>query len=123
VATGSVANHGVTVNNIPILIWQSQVIIFFSEGRLGLPTYDYRCTKCGHQFAVEQSMRDKPLKRCPKCGGALDKLLPQSINLIFKGSGFYVTDYKRKGQGPPKSGTDSGRARSGKPAKAGEGDK
>ena len=64
-----------------------------------MPTYDYRCTKCGHTFSVEQSMLDKPLTRCKKCRGKLEKMLPRSINLIFKGSGFYVTDYKKSGQG------------------------
>jgi putative FmdB family regulatory protein len=62
-----------------------------------VPTYDYRCTKCGDTFAVEQSIRDKPLSRCRKCRGKLEKMLPRKINLIFKGSGFYVTDYKKSG--------------------------
>jgi putative FmdB family regulatory protein len=66
-----------------------------------VPTYDYRCTKCGHTFAVEQSILDKPLSRCKKCRGKLEKMLPRNINLIFKGSGFYVTDYK-KGRGKKK---------------------
>lgn len=62
-----------------------------------MPTYDYRCTKCGDEFSVEQSMLDKPLARCKKCKGKLEKLLPKTLNLIFKGSGFYVTDYKKSG--------------------------
>jgi len=62
-----------------------------------MPTYDYECTVCGKRFAVEQSIKDKPLKKCPECGGKLEKLLPQTLNLIFRGSGFYVTDYKRSG--------------------------
>jgi putative FmdB family regulatory protein len=73
-----------------------------------LPTYDYRCTKCGDEFSVEQSIKDRPLARCRKCRGKLEKLLPKSLNLIFKGSGFYITDYKKsdgKGKecsvGPP----------------------
>lgn len=66
-----------------------------------MPTYDYECTRCGHRFAVEQSMLDKPLRKCPKCGGKLEKLLPQKLNLIFKGSGFYITDYKNKQQKRP----------------------
>jgi putative FmdB family regulatory protein len=61
-----------------------------------VPTYDYECTRCGERTSVQQSMYDKPLKRCRKCGGKLEKLLPQSINLIFKGSGFYITDYKKQ---------------------------
>ena len=60
-----------------------------------MPTYDYRCTKCGDEFAIEQSILDKPLTRCKKCRGRLEKMLPRSLNLIFKGSGFYVTDYKK----------------------------
>lgn len=64
-----------------------------------MPTYDYRCTKCGHTFSIEQSMLDKPLTRCRKCRGKLEKMLPRSINLIFKGSGFYVTDYRKSGPG------------------------
>ena len=66
-----------------------------------MPTYDYECTECGHSFSVEQSMLDKPLRKCPKCGGKLDKLLPQKLSLIFKGSGFYITDYKNKQQKRP----------------------
>ena len=79
-----------------------------------MPTYDYRCTKCEDTFAVEQSIVDKPLKRCKKCGGKLEKLLPKRVSLIFKGSGFYETDYKhkssapagRKGKGSRKEGTE-----------------
>ncbi|MFH1313043.1 MAG: FmdB family zinc ribbon protein [Candidatus Eisenbacteria bacterium] len=64
-----------------------------------MPTYDYKCTKCGYTFSAEQSMLDKPLARCRKCRGKLAKLLPQSISLIFKGSGFYATDYKKSSGG------------------------
>ncbi len=61
-----------------------------------MPTYEYECTSCGYVFSVEQSMKDKPLARCKKCRGKLIRLLPRSINLIFKGSGFYVTDYRKE---------------------------
>jgi putative FmdB family regulatory protein len=67
-----------------------------------VPTYDYKCTKCGYTFSVEQSMKDKPLARCRKCRGRLEKQLPRSINLIFKGSGFYITDYKKSEPGRSK---------------------
>jgi predicted nucleic acid-binding Zn ribbon protein len=60
-------------------------------------------------------MSDKPLRKCPKCGGKLEKLLPQTLNLIFKGSGFYITDYKNKGQRQP----DSKPGHKSKPDKAG----
>lgn len=71
-----------------------------------VPTYDYRCTKCSYAFSAEQSMLDKPLARCRKCGGKLEKLLPRSINLIFKGPGFYSTDYRRQ---DPKGRQDRGK--------------
>jgi putative FmdB family regulatory protein len=80
-----------------------------ARGGVEVPTYDYKCTKCGHTFSAEQSMLDKPLARCKKCRGKLEKMLPRSINLIFKGSGFYVTDYKKSCQrkGPkPAAGKD-----------------
>jgi putative FmdB family regulatory protein len=82
-----------------------------------VPTYEYRCKKCRYEFSREQSIRDKPLVRCPKCRGRLEKLLPQTLNLIFKGSGFYVTDYKKQdtAAGPSKSVTK--RARDGSKSK------
>jgi putative FmdB family regulatory protein len=67
-----------------------------------MPTYDYRCTKCRKRFAVEQSIRDKPLSKCRTCGAKLEKMLPKSVNLIFKGPGFYVTDYRKGGAGASK---------------------
>jgi predicted nucleic acid-binding Zn ribbon protein len=57
-------------------------------------------------------MLDKPLTRCKKCRGKLEKMLPRSINLIFKGSGFYVTDYKKPEPGKgSESGTDQEKSR------------
>jgi putative FmdB family regulatory protein len=63
-----------------------------------MPTYEYACQRCGHTFEQFQSMRDEPLKVCPKCKkSALKRLLGSGAGLIFKGSGFYITDYKKKG--------------------------
>ena len=67
-----------------------------------MPTYQYHCTKCDHEFEKVQSMNDKPLTVCPKelCGmkkwgkGPLKKLISAGGGLIFKGSGFYITDYR-----------------------------
>jgi putative FmdB family regulatory protein len=67
-----------------------------------MPTYEYACTKCGHEFEIFQSMKDEPLKTCPKCKKpALKRLVGGGAGLIFKGTGFYITDYKNKS---PKSG-------------------
>ena len=59
-----------------------------------MPTYDYECTKCGHRFEAFQSMSDKPLTKCPECGGKVKRLIGAGAGLIFKGSGFYITDYR-----------------------------
>src|ERR1700691_2922526 len=70
-----------------------------------MPTYEYECPKCGHHFEKFQSMRDEPLKKCPKCGRAsLKRLVGVGAGLIFKGSGFYITDYRKKGQTRPSEG-------------------
>src|SRR5258707_3390513 len=62
-----------------------------------MPTYEYVCQKCGHEFEIFQSMRDEPLKKCPECKkAALKRLVGGGAGLIFKGSGFYITDYKNK---------------------------
>ena len=62
-----------------------------------MPTYEYECPKCGHAFELVQSMRDEPLKKCPKCKKTgVKRLVGGGAGLIFKGSGFYITDYKNK---------------------------
>ncbi len=61
-----------------------------------MPTYEYACPKCGHQFEAFQSMKDEPLTKCPKCGKkGVKRLVGGGAGLIFKGSGFYITDYKK----------------------------
>jgi putative FmdB family regulatory protein len=62
-----------------------------------MPTYDYECTSCGHTFEAFQSMSDKPLSKCPECGKKVQRLIGGGIGIIFKGSGFYVTDNKNSG--------------------------
>lgn len=64
-----------------------------------MPTYGYRCASCGHQFEIVQRISEEPLKECPKCQGKLNKVL-YPTGVIFKGSGFYSTDYKSGAKGP-----------------------
>mgnify|MGYP002348118924 CR=1 FL=1 len=62
-----------------------------------MPTYDYECSSCGHVFEFYQSMLDKHLKKCPKCKKfSLQRLIGSGSGVIFKGSGFYQTDYKNQ---------------------------
>lgn len=82
-----------------------------------MPTYEYACPKCGHEFEQFQSMRDEPLKKCPACKkAALKRLVGGGAGLIFKGSGFYITDYKNKSGGAKKDGGGESKFSESKPA-------
>jgi len=79
-----------------------------------MPTYDYRCNNCGHEFELFQSMTDKPKRKCPECGALkLERLIGTGAAVIFKGSGFYQTDYRSESykkdaeKDKPKSETNS----------------
>ncbi len=72
-----------------------------------MPTYEYKCDKCGNDFDEFQSMTDAPLTKCPKCGGPVHRLIGTGAGLIFKGSGFYLTDYKKSNSSPTKSSSES----------------
>ncbi len=61
-----------------------------------MPTYDYRCKSCKHEFEKFQSITEDRIKICPECGGEVERLIGAGAGLIFKGSGFYITDYKNK---------------------------
>jgi putative FmdB family regulatory protein len=62
-----------------------------------LPTYEYECQACGHEFERFQSMKDDPVKRCPECRRLkVKRLFGTGAGIIFKGSGFYETDYRSK---------------------------
>ncbi|MBN1448897.1 MAG: zinc ribbon domain-containing protein [Bacteroidetes bacterium] len=70
-----------------------------------MPTYDYACKKCGHRFEVFQSMKDPVLTTCPRCEQeSLQRLIGAGAGLVFKGSGFYLTDYKKSAVTPPSNG-------------------
>lgn len=63
-----------------------------------MPTYDYVCERCKHEFEEFQSITAKPLRDCPKCGKrSLKRLIGAGAGVIFKGSGFYQTDYRSEG--------------------------
>ncbi|MBI5403682.1 MAG: zinc ribbon domain-containing protein [Ignavibacteriae bacterium] len=69
-----------------------------------MPTYDYKCESCNHEFEIMQSIKDDPLTKCPECGkNKLKKVISGGAGLIFKGSGFYLTDYKNKQSNQKKS--------------------
>lgn len=59
-----------------------------------MPTYEYKCTECGNNFEEFQKITDEPIKTCPKCNGSVKRLIGAGAGPIFKGSGFYQTDYK-----------------------------
>lgn len=61
-----------------------------------MPTYDYACDKCGHKFEARQSFSDNPLESCPECTGPIHRVI-HPTGVIFKGSGWYVTDSRKQG--------------------------
>lgn len=62
-----------------------------------MPHYDYKCEKCGNIFEEFQTITEKPVEKCPQCGGAVKRMIGGGAGIIFKGSGFYKTDYKKTG--------------------------
>lgn len=80
---------------------------------LRMPTYEYECKSCGHTFEKFQSITARPVRACPRCGGEVTRLIGAGSGLIFKGSGFYETDYrsadyKRRAKEESGGGGDSG---------------
>jgi len=65
-----------------------------------MPTYSYQCKRCGHTQEIFHGMNAKPTVICSECSGPCTKLLGTGAGIIFKGSGFYETDYKKKGKAP-----------------------
>ena len=61
-----------------------------------MPTYEYECTHCGHKFETVQKITETALSKCPKCNHKLRRLIGSGLGIIFKGTGFYATDYRKK---------------------------
>ena len=73
-----------------------------------MPTYSYRCDSCGHDFEAVQRFADDPLTDCPECGSQIRRVI-QPVGVVFKGSGWYITDSRPKSTGE----SEDGRAKSG----------
>ncbi len=80
-----------------------------------MPTYEYQCAE-GHAFEQVQKMSDPPIGTCPVCGAAAERRVSGGSGLIFKGSGFYITDYGKDGKGPRKEPESPGSSGSSTPA-------
>ena len=82
-----------------------------------MPTYDYVCRACGHRFEHFQSMQEPALRKCPECRKPrLERLIGAGAGILFKGSGFYETDYKRKSPSPPASSSGAPKGGDGGPS-------
>ena len=71
-----------------------------------MPNYEYLCTKCGHRFEQIRKFSDKQLRKCPECGGVIEQVISAPA-MRFKGSGWYVNDYPKKGAGSAGSSSSS----------------
>jgi|YelNatPaOPRAMG01_1025707.scaffolds.fasta_scaffold00010_106 putative FmdB family regulatory protein len=80
-----------------------------------MPTYEYRCLDCGRHFEAFQMISEPPIEQCPHCGGRAQRLISAGAGLLFKGNGFYITDYRSReykkaaeGESKSKGGSSSG---------------
>lgn len=77
-----------------------------------MPTYDYKCTVCSHNFEMFQPMSAEPVKVCPVCKGEVKRIIGPGLGPIYKGKGFYQTDYKSTGSNSEKNKTKTGESKS-----------
>ena len=73
-----------------------------------MPTYEYECRECGHAFERFQGINEDPIAVCPECGGTVRRLISSGGGLVFKGPGFYATDYRSRSGGRPEKSETSG---------------
>jgi putative FmdB family regulatory protein len=86
-----------------------------------MPTYEYECRKCGHRFELFHSIKDETPKRCPRCKGRAVRVPSAGAGILFKGSGFYITDYRSqdyKKQANQEKGESGGKSSESKPAES-----
>jgi putative FmdB family regulatory protein len=84
-----------------------------------MPTYEYRCPSCGHEFEKVLKMTSKAKPNCPKCGKRAERMMSTGVGFAFKGTGFYATDYKRAGE-PKTDAAEKTEKKPDKPEKAPE---
>lgn len=82
-----------------------------------MPTYWYRCQTCSHEFEEFQKISDPALRECPKCGGVIMRVITGGAGMIFKGSGFYITDHRKESYKKAAS-ADSGPSTSSSPSES-----
>jgi len=82
-----------------------------------MPTYEYECLSCGSNFDAFQKMSESPLDKCVKCQGSVRRVVSGGSGVIFKGSGFYITDYGKEKSAPSKTSSEKTTKSSSKPAK------
>lgn len=70
-----------------------------------MPLYDYQCDSCGHRFEVRQGIKEDPLTECPQCGSPIRRVI-HPVGIVFKGSGFYITDSRHKSSATTSSNSD-----------------
>lgn len=73
---------------------KKRIFVDQEQERGPMPTYEYECRKCRRKFEIFQNISDKPIKQCPECRGQVRRLIGRGAGVIFKGSGFYQTDYR-----------------------------
>ena len=83
-----------------------------------MPTYEYQCQKCRKRDEAFQSITAKPLTKCPRCGGRLKRLVSSGSGFLFKGSGFYITDYRSKSYQDAKRKDEATSPKASKPSSA-----
>ena len=86
-----------------------------------MPTYEYRCPSCGNDFEKFQRMSEDPVAACPRCGASADRRISGGAGLVFKGSGFYITDYARGGDYKKAAEADKGGSSTASSSGGGEG--